>query len=86
MTFMEVDFCRRMGQLRLMYSMTLTFIFKIKYFLVLHLLKNCAGSGYPQQIFLSSNGPIRGVALVYISMVIKLISGRFFVALMPFTP
>ena len=32
----------------MLYSVMLTFIFKVRHFLVIHLLlKNCAGSGYP---------------------------------------
>ena len=38
MTFIEVDICHPVGPLRLLYSVTLTFIFKFKHFLVMHLL------------------------------------------------
>ena len=35
--FIEIDICHRMGPLRFLYSMILTFIFKVKHFLVMHL-------------------------------------------------
>ena len=38
MTFIEVDIWHQMGLLRMLYSVTLTSIFKVKYFLVMHLL------------------------------------------------
>ena len=37
-SFIEVDIYHRMGPLRLVYSFTLTFIFKVKDFHVMHLL------------------------------------------------
>ena len=39
LTFTEVDICHEMESWRMLYSLTLTFIFKDKYFLVMHSLK-----------------------------------------------
>ena len=57
-TFIEINVSHRMGPLRLVYFMTLTFIFKVTHFLVMHLLsKMCASSEYPWQICLESHCP-----------------------------
>ena len=51
----------------MLYFVTMTFIFKVKHFLVMHFFvkKNCTGSGCPRQICLDSHGPRREVALDY---------------------
>ena len=38
MTFTEIDICHQMGALRILYSVTLTFIFEVKHFHVMYLL------------------------------------------------
>ena len=38
MIFIEVDICHRMGPLWMLYSATLTFIFKVTHYIVMHLL------------------------------------------------
>ena len=39
LTFIEVDICHRMEPFRMVYSLTLTFIFKVEHFLAMHLLQ-----------------------------------------------
>ena len=56
-TFIEINICHRMEPLRILYSMTLTFIFKVKHFLSCIGYKKWAGSGCPRQICLDWHCP-----------------------------
>ena len=60
----EVDSCYPVGILRMLYFITLTFIFKVKHFVVIYWLLKCTGNGCPGQICLDSHGPGHEVALV----------------------
>ena len=68
MTFNAVDICHRMEPLRMLFSMTLIFIFKVKHFHVMHLLYKVCRQGYPRQICLVSHG----LAVKLLCVLIKL--------------
>ena len=56
--FTEVDIRHRMVLIWTLYFVTLTFIFKVKHFVVhFFYLKKCTGSACPQQTCLESHGP-----------------------------
>ena len=58
MTFIEVDICYKIGPFRVLYSVTLTFIFQGQtFFCYAFMIKKCAGNGCPRQIYLYSHGP-----------------------------
>ena len=61
MTFIVVDICHRMGLLRMVYYVTVTFIFKVKHFILL--IIKYMHSRMSQQIFLDSHSPRRELAL-----------------------
>ena len=64
MTFIEV--CHRMGPLWMLHSMTLTFIVKVKIFVLRIVIKKCANRGCRRHIFLDSHGPaVEWLFLVY---------------------
>ena len=57
MTFAEVNIRSRMAPLQILYSVTLTFFFMVKHFLLCICYEKCTGSGCPRQICLNSHGP-----------------------------
>ena len=63
MTFAELQFAFEWRHLRMLYSVTLTFNFKVKHY-DKHLFKKCTGSGCPLLYMTRLALPRRGVGLV----------------------
>ena len=67
MTFIQFDICHQIGPLWMLYSITLTFIFKVTFSCYTFVTKIVQASDCPMQICIDLHSPRRGVALVSFS-------------------